>query len=144
MFGAPEICKNYSSSSGRSAADSNQTLQLHGPELSPLTWPPIIPPGTRSPRHPRLGLPMVQRCFGGAGVQAGGIRMCRSRGRSWGWRGGDTGLRQRHFSSHRAPGQWKMRPVAGSACFPSSWPLQPSLLSVLLSSLLSLFFPHPP
>lgn len=78
MFGAPKICKTYSSSSGQSAADSNQTLQLQGPELFSVTWPPTTPQGTRSPSHLPLGLLMVQGCSGGAGVQAGGIRMCHS------------------------------------------------------------------
>ena len=78
MFGAPKICKTYSSSSGRSAADSNQTLQLQGPELFSVTRPPTTPQGTRSPSHLPLGLLMVQGCSGGAGVQAGGIRMCHS------------------------------------------------------------------
>ena len=78
MFGAPKICKTYSSSSGQSAADSNQTLQLQGPELFSVTWPPTPPQGTWSPSHLPLGLLMAQGCSGGAGVQAGGIRMCHS------------------------------------------------------------------
>ena len=126
MFGAPKICKNYSSSSGRSAADSNQTLQLQGPELLSLTWPPIIPPGTRSPRHPPLGLLMVQRCLG-VRVSRLGESECvtpedgHEDGGAVASQTLDLGSNTSSF--HRAPGQWKMRPVA-----------EQCLLSVFLAS----------
>ena len=139
MFGAPKICKTYSSSSGRSAADSNQTLQLQGPELFSVTRSPTTPQGTRSPSHLPLGLLMVQGCSGDAGVQAGGIRMCHSWAPAWGWRGSgfkDAGFRQWHFPASTWLQDTGRCPLwLSSTYFLSSWALQPSLLSVLLISL---------
>lgn len=147
MFGAPKICKTYSSSSGRSAADSNQMLQLGGPELLSFTWPPTTPPGTRSPSLPHLGFWWSRDVLGVRvsrlgeseyatpehGPEDGGGVASKTLGL-----GSDTSqLPQGSRTMEDGPCGWAV---------PTFWlpGLFSCLLSVLLISLSSLFFLHPP